>query len=158
MISYSCLPSNTDFCICCEGTTAQKELYPSKESEVLTGHWHTRSSGALIYAYCISFDVQPIEDEAHANFVLLTGSALEDDVAKLEIDLCLTRGRKVVVKLSPLGTTTVSADQVCVTQLHFVSIEECVVVPSICSLLQLLNFCLHSFYLYGQKPFFVILT
>lgn len=96
----------------------QKELYPSEEAEALTGHWHTRSSSVLLYAYFMSFDLQPVEEEAHANFVLLTGTALEDDVAKLETDLCLTRGRKVTVKLSPLGTTTFSADQVCVTQLH----------------------------------------
>lgn len=100
----------------------QKELYPSEQAEVFTGHWHIRSSDALLYAYCMSFDVQPKDDEAYANFVLLTGSALDDDLAKLETDLCLTRGRKVTVKLSPWGTTTFSADQVCVTghtQLHF---------------------------------------
>jgi len=93
----------------------QKELYPSEEAEALTGHWLLKCSDALLYAYCMSFDVQPMEDETCTNFVLLTGSALEDDVAELEIDLCLTRGRKVIVKLSPLGTTTFSADQVYVT-------------------------------------------
>lgn len=60
----------------------------------------------------MSFDVQPLEDEVYANFVLLTGSALEDDVASLGIDLCLTRGRKVTAKLSSLGITTVTARQV----------------------------------------------
>ena len=70
----------------------------------------------------MSFDVQPVETEVHANFVLLTGSALEDDVATLEIDLCLTRGRKVTTKLSPLGILTVTARQVYVAD--FIQLRE----------------------------------
>lgn len=93
------------------GTTAQKELHSVAEAEAFTGHWHTSSSGAVLFAYYMSFDIHPVEDEMHANFVLLIGAALDDDVSKLEIELCLTRGRKAKAKLSPLGRTTLTADQ-----------------------------------------------
>ncbi|KAG0553607.1 hypothetical protein KC19_12G024900 [Ceratodon purpureus] len=91
------------------GTTQQKELYPAQEAEALTGSWLSRNSDAHLHAYRLSFDVQPVEDEVHADFVLLTGNALDDDVATLGTDLLLTRGRKVTAKLSPLGITTVTA-------------------------------------------------
>lgn len=99
-------------CIFFVGTTAQKELHSVAEAEAFTGHWHTSSSGAVLFAYYMSFDIHPVEDEMHANFVLLIGAALDDDVSKLEIELCLTRGRKAKAKLSPLGRTTLTADQV----------------------------------------------
>ena len=100
------------FTFCCAGTTQQKELYPAQESEALTGSWLSRNSDAHLHAYRLSFDVQPVEDEVHADFVLLTGNALDDDVATLGTDLLLTRGRKVTAKLSPLGITTVTAHRV----------------------------------------------
>lgn len=90
----------------------QKELYPSEDAKALSGDWLTKTEDVVLYAYCMSFELSPQENEAYSNFVLLTGAPLADDVGTLQTELCLTRGRIVTATLSPLGPTTVLADQV----------------------------------------------
>lgn len=101
------------------GTTQQKELYPVQEVLALTGTWHTKSKDALLRAYLISFDGQPNEDKLYADFVLLIAAELDDDVARIETVLYITRGRQVKAKLSPKGEIKLTSKEV---HRHFLTI------------------------------------
>lgn len=71
--------------------------------EVFIGYWYISSSGVVLFVYYMLFDIYFVEDEMYVNFVLFIGVVFDDDVLKLEIELCLIWGRKVKVKFLLLG-------------------------------------------------------
>nr|AJA90765.1 Dicer-like 3 [Ephedra trifurca] len=93
------------------GTTKRKELHSTTQPTGFCGSWLYSTDYVTLHMYKLSFSGKNNKD-LHANLALLVESELEDDVAKTEMDLYLTRGRVVKLQFISCGKLSLTPRQI----------------------------------------------
>ncbi|BFI23519.1 endoribonuclease Dicer [Marchantia polymorpha subsp. ruderalis] len=94
------------------GTTKQKELHGTVVATKLRGSWGTTDKGHTFHAYSLIFSPEEHETIVYANFAFLVETKLDDDVARLEVELALKAGKMGRAKFYPAGEVALTREQI----------------------------------------------
>ncbi|KAL3684813.1 hypothetical protein R1sor_002835 [Riccia sorocarpa] len=94
------------------GTTKQKELHCTKAATKLRGSWGSAERGQMFHAYNLSFSPDERDTHLYASFTFLVEAKLDDDVARLEVDLAMKGGMMGRAKFFPAGEVSLSPEEI----------------------------------------------